>query len=237
MKKIVFVFLIPFLFHYSKGQDVNFGAGIGYGIYQLEEMKEFQIRLRDNLYPFNVNCLEQFPDYIFYTFNADYQLKKNNSIGLDFCYYYTGARNQSKDYSGEYLLDMYLSGYRTGICFKENIISDDLISIYAVAEIGSLYSVLITEESVNIYNTLMYSKKTDFRSLGAFFEPSFSCSYRLLKNLRIGFKAGYELDISNKLHLKGNRNQIISSFTSANWAGFKFSIGVSFSPKLFIKKQ
>lgn len=228
MKKNILYLLLFLTFTLSaSSQEWNGEARTGFGLYDLYDVKELQLSLMKATHMTHIKPVETFPGNLFYSFSADYSLNPQNRIGLDFNYYTTGGRNHVKDYSGEYKLDMLLNGIRIGAKYAR--INRMYPNIYLGVQLsgGGMFSNLDLEEHLTVYDKTIADEGYELTGLGIYVEPSMFLSYHLLENTHIDLMGGYEQDILGELHLKGNKDQKTNK--SADWSGFRISLGINYT--------
>jgi hypothetical protein len=150
MKKLVFILLLYFPIQaYSQGWSIEYS--IGYGSYQLDNIKSLQQSMLNNYELKETDC---FPNYITHSVSLGYGTERHH-FGSNFSYLTTGGRVQRADYSGSYTIDMIINGYRLG-AFYRNYIKTGLppLSIYLQLSPGVLFSNLEINERVNVYSEL-----------------------------------------------------------------------------------
>ena len=137
MKKYIFLLSFTLIFlQQAKCQKFDIGFNLGYGFYQLDDLKKYQSEKKDEYSNINVTSVEQFPGSLNYNLFVNYFANKRNVIGLTGTYYTTGGRNHIKDYSGEYKLDMILNGYKIGMNYQNIVFPYKRIRITLKIEVG-----------------------------------------------------------------------------------------------------
>lgn len=232
-KYIVLIFVFLIFSKISFNQTFSAGIGIGYGIYKQDKLKQLQSNLKNSTGITNLSSVETFPSYIFYAAQLNYNPgNKMNSFGLEFNNYMTGARNHVADYSGEYILDMYLNGYRFGMNYKMNV--EKIGPVYCFGQVGAgiLFNKMELLEKLTINNEEIFSESIALSGVGIYFEPKIIFSFPVSDKLSLDLNASYEYDFKNKLHVKNNRDQIIyigyQNPASVNWTGFRFILSLSY---------
>ncbi len=236
MKKVYYTITIILLTFNAISQNINIGIKIGYGFFQLNDIKNFQKSIKKNNISQNIKSVETFPGNFIYSFSLDYKMKNNNTLGLEFSTTNTGGRNHVKDYSGEYKLDMLLNNYRLGIAYKANYKLTDRIKLLPQIKIGGVFSTLDIKENITVFDSTLVSENYNFLALGIFIKPSISFSYNFFKDISVIINSGYELDLGGKTHLKGdNKAYLISNnnIVYTNWSGYRISVGISY----YLRKQ
>lgn len=210
-------------------QTYTGGVGIGYGLYQMTEMKEFQENLKNSIDITNLASVESFPGFIFYTAQFSYlPNEKLNSLGIEFNYYMTGARNHAADYSGEYILDINLNGYRLGFNYKLYIDKIGSISMFVKPGAGGLFNEMELNEKLTVFDEEIFSESYSLHGFSAFIEPKVVFSLPVSDKFNVEFDIAYEYDFPNKINLKGEKDKILylgyQNPLSIQWSGLKLGI-------------
>ena len=220
MKKILIVLIIFYPIH-SYTQGWSFEYSLGYGAYQLDNVKAIQNGiLESNRY--GLKEFDRFPDRITHTFALGYMVGSSH-LGSNFSYLTTGGRLHRADYSGSYTVDMIMNGYRLGAFFREHANIGDLpLQIYLQISLGALFSNLKMKEEIYIYSESAKESNT-LKGVGMYVEPTIGVTYRLTDWLRFSLSGGYELDFLGTLKVSGQKTQ-----TEANWSGLRLYGGFTF---------
>ena len=166
------------------GQNFRLNMNCGYGLYQLNDLKDFQFDLKEYYSQLPIEMTEQFPGYSNYSVSGEIYLNPDNIIGINGTFYTTGARNHVKDYSGEYKLDMPLNGYRIGLQYQNILYKFNKINLYAQFKGGITLSTFKLKESFIIYNVYSTSSNATFKSIPFFVEPSLGFFYHIINRTR-----------------------------------------------------
>lgn len=219
MKKLVIILILyyPFLVF---TQELAFEYSMGYGNYQLNDIKDLQNSMLDYYGLQETDC---FPNYIMHSVSLGF-VKKQNHFGSQFSYLTTGGRLQRSDYSGSYTVDMIVNGYRIG-AFYRNYINTGFapLSIYLQVNPGVIFSRFEIQEQISVYSESV-QEITKLKGVGIYFEPTIGANYRFTDWLQFSIGGGYELDFLGKLKLSGQETQI-----TANWNGLRLYGGIMFN--------
>jgi hypothetical protein len=220
MKKIL---LVLFLYYpiYAYTQGWSFEYSVGYGTYQLDDIKAMQdLILKSNNY--GLKETDHFPGYITHTCALGFAIGSHH-FGSNISYLTTGGRLRKADYSGSYTIDMVMNGYRLGTFYRYYIHTGfSPLHIYLQISPGVLLSNLKMEEKVNIYSESAKESNT-LKGAGIYIEPTIGITYRLTDWLRFSFGGGYEADFLGTLKLSGQKTQ-----TKAHWNGLRLYGGLLF---------
>ena len=220
MKKLLIVLFIFYpICAYTQGW--TFEYSLGYGTYQLNDVKAMQdIILGSNGYGLKVT--DRFPGYTTHTFALGY-VTGYNHFGCNFSYLTTSGRLQRADYSGSYTVDMIMNGYRIGAFYRYYINTGVLpLRIYLQLSPGIMSSDLKMEEKVYIYSESAKESNT-LNSTGIYIEPTIGITYHLTDWLRFSLSGGYEADFLGALKYSGQKTQ-----ANAHWNGLRLYTGFIF---------
>jgi hypothetical protein len=218
MKKLVFIFLLYYpILAYSQGWSIEYF--IGYGTYQLDDIKSLQHSMLNNYGLKETDC---FPNYIIHSFSLGYSTKRHH-FGSNFSYLTTGGRLHRADYSGSYTIDMIMNGYRLGAFYKYYISTRfPPLTIYLQISPGVLFSHIEIIEKVNVYSES--AKETiELNGVGIYSEPTIGAQYHVRDWMRFSLGGGYEVDFLGTMKLSGQETQIESK-----WNGLRLYAGVIF---------
>jgi hypothetical protein len=232
MKRLTWTIVIIIIAQQISGQNYRFSINAGYGFYHLYDLKDLQTDLVKYKDPLPVKAVEKFPDYLNFATSFEFQINKKNLIGVAVAYYSTGGRNHLKDYSGEYKLDMLVSGYRFGLQYSNVLSSQNKFNLYAQLKAGIMLTSLDIDEYFNLYQIDTISSKHSFQSEALFCEPALGIWYSLGKHFSIDFNVGYEIDSDGKFYEKDNEKIELHRATGdnvhGNWSGLRISLGIAY---------
>jgi hypothetical protein len=209
----------------SYSQEVKFGLQVGYGIYSLETLKNFQT---DNLF-YGSKDVVAFPNNTFYSSSIDFFLNTRNSIGINLMYLNTGARNHVADYSGEYKLDMLLNAYRIGGRYQNIILknAEKNFQLQLGINFGVIFSKFRAIESIKIFEYIPDSQTFSYTRNSPFTEPFIGFSYFLGQGFYANCTLGYEFNVNYEIDLFES-NDFYKWSLRTDWSGFRSSIGISY---------
>lgn len=221
MKRILIsLFFGLFLFFSSNGQNYRVTLQAGYGMYDLESIKTMQSIMLNYYGSFPAKAVDKFPDYINYALSLEQNIGENWLTGISLGYYITGGRNQVRDYSGEYKLDMPLHGFRVGISTRYVVSPRKKLNYYGQMKVGYMFSTLKIKETLAVFNmdTVLYNGSN--KSGNLFVEPSAGVIYNLNSKLSLDANIGYQFDINSSFLTK--RESVIL------WRGLRFLLGLGY---------
>lgn len=216
MKKLV---IILFLFYpiltYAQGWSISYS--IGYGTYQLDDIKSLKDAMPDN---YGLKVTDWFPDHITHSVSLGYATGHHH-FGTNLSYLTTGGRLHRADYSGSYTVDMIMNGYRLGAFYRYYIGTElSPLSLYLQMSPGVLFSNLKMREDVIVYSESA-QENTKLKGAGIYLEPTIGVNYRFTDWLHFSLGGGYEFDFRGKMKLSGQKTQIESK-----WNGLRLYGGI-----------
>ncbi|MDD4108079.1 MAG: hypothetical protein PHH93_05100 [Prolixibacteraceae bacterium] len=233
MKKYIIIIAISLASLGTIAQNnLKISIDAGYGTYQFDELKQFQTDLIQNYPGLPFKAVEQYPGFLNYSAAVEYRVYNNLWAGLNGGYYTTGGRNHIADYSGEYKLDIPVSGIKTGAQLSYIFPTDKKIKPYIRLKGGTIFSTVKTEESFIIYDFDSSSTEYKFKATNIFGEPSAGLIFEPVKVISVYLNAGYQVDFKGELYKEGNNNEALlfqsGDKVRANWSGLRLSMGLSF---------
>ncbi len=235
MRKIIVILVFTFYVLDVSSQYVKFGVESGYGFYQLNSLKDLQSDLSSFNNDLKAKVLEHFPNNIYYSLFLEVDLIAANSIGLECTYHSTGGRNQVKDYSGEYTLDLILNVYNYGVYYKNQLTISKKVNAFVGVGIGVVRSFLRIEEMAIINGVELESNENEMESTSFYWKPFAGFSYNLNEEFSVHLGAAYQYETINGLHLKDNEDAVLKTKNQkrivSNCSGVRLFLGVTY--KLF----
>lgn len=218
MKKFVILIFLCFPINVLS-QGWSFEYSIGYGSYQLSDIKSIQHSMTGN---YGLKATDFFPNHITHSFALGY-IKERNYLGSNFSYITTGGRLHRADYSGSYTVDIIMNGYRIGIFYRHFINTRfSSLSLYLQVSPGILFSRFKLNEQVDIYSKSA-QENTEMKGFGLYLEPTIGVKYNFSNYLQFSLGGGYEVDFHNKMKYSGKETDI-----KALWNGFRLYGGLLF---------
>ena len=220
--KLIFILLVISFNIYS--QELKFSVNLGCGSYKLEELKELQERISNEV----AEAVISFPSNIYYAASVEILFDNKHAIGLSYDYYFTGGRNHVKDYSGEYKLDIQTHAYRVGVKYMCQLtLADEFpLRIALGVQAGLVLSDLIIDESLIIHNYLDNSSDYDLKYHSLFVEPLLTVTYPISNNFALEMKVAYELDSENEFEKLYSDDQ--DHGIRCDWSGIRAQIGIAY---------
>lgn len=216
MRKILLI-LISTLTASLYSQTIRLTYETGYGIYGLENLKNYQESLTQQINGLPVKMIAQFPDYFNHSASIGLYLDKNVIFGLNASFLSTGGRNHISDYSGEYKLDMLLRAYQFGMESEYIYNLDRKWDMNLNIKMGVVSSTINLNEYIIVYDFDSSTEIQNFTQISVFIEPNLNVSYHIYKG--IALKAGLGL----------NLNTVAFQGALLDWTGFRPRLGVSYS--------
>lgn len=211
MKKTGIVLLL-FCCLRGSAQTFSVDYSAGYATYQLDQIRALQKSMVGSYGAMITDC---FPSGIIHSGALGF-MSDRNYWGLRVAYLTTGGRLHHGDYSGFYLADMILNGYRVGPFYRYSVpVGVPSLRGYFQTESGFSKSTLRIEEKLSVY-TVSDQSITSLEGWGFYFEPSVGVTYRITQGLHVSLGGGYEIDMPNSLSYSGEKTDL-----KINWSGLR----------------
>ncbi len=233
MKKICsLLFLLTFsLMSYGQLMSVRYEVGVGQ--YQLSDLKSFQTFFKDLVGNLGVRSVETFPSTVYYGLGADYNLSKKSTVGIIVYYNTTAGRNHSKDYSGEYKMDILLSSFALGANYSILLQKIGNVSFNGSLTGGVRLSTLELTEKITVYNDDIANSDYKFDGVNFYLLPAGEFKYPVGKDLCFNLRAGYEFDFNRRYYSKEDKSIILKNMDGKemkiDYTGLRIGLGVLYS--------
>ncbi len=230
MKKLCFIviMILPAEYIYSQSMIVEINSGLG--TYRHDDLKSFQNYLL-TFAPPHTKEVAKFPPYFYYSASFENILNKRHLIGINFTMLTSGGRNDIKDYSGEYSLDLHINGIAAGLQYRYIFNSFKNIDLYAKARAGLIFSTFYMKETLNLTQGDTTTISEHFHAENIYCEPSIGIIWNFWQRLSLDFSLGYEIDTKGSFLLE-NTKQFIALPSgkplTTDWSGFRTLAGISY---------
>jgi hypothetical protein len=236
----------------TQAQELVFGYSLGYGKYQLGDIKSLQENdIKNNVKEikdyyerdFQYKSPETFPDGLFHDAYAGIKFSFHE-IGLKYDYFTTGGRNQIIDYSGELRKDLILSGDALGIYYKIHFLSLPVskacrLTANAGVATGAIYNKTKYSYFFDLNNSQHlttpyiddYSKfeKIDETYKGSsvnwYVQPNLGVQLWFKNTVSLNLNAGYLLDSPGKIKTADKNTIVISYAYSDSYSSYVYTTG------------
>jgi hypothetical protein len=205
MKKLIFTYLIFFIsIKFSIAQKLVFGMESGIGTYSMENLKLVTNSISGAV-PFETKLVDNYPPYLYFRPSVSINFNSYN-LGLIFNIQSSGARVSSKDYSGEYSLDLKVKSNSIGIFneFETNT-GKNILSIYNISGIN--FSEINIIESLIVFDQKAPSENEKLNSESYFTEAGIRAKFKVDK-ISLGLNLGYNYQFKNKKELTPEWNGV-----------------------------
>ncbi len=230
MKKLFYILFMILSSEYIYSQSIKVEINSGLGTYNHADLKSFQDYLI-TLAPPHTRKVAEFPPYYYYSASVENILNAHHLIGINFTFLTSGGRNDIRDYSGEYSLDMHINGIGAGFQYRYILSSFKNFDLYAKARAGILFSSFYMKERLNLILADTTTTSDRFRAVNIYCEPSLGIIWNFWSRLSLDFSLGYEIDTKGSLLLE-NTKQFIALPSgqplTTNWSGFRALAGISY---------
>lgn len=224
----ILVLLISMLLANSSGaQKLLFGVGGGYATFSMNDLKDYNTTVQNNL-SFTPVLTDNFPGWL--NFNADvlYSLPKLLAAGLTVSTTSTGSRLHLSDYSGEYSFDNRQHGWFPGVKVLVGKAPGRQSGFSAAMESGMAFSSMSFNEKFVLYEEETGDKQ-EFSARGFFVKPGITYMQHIGNQLIVAANVSYYLSFENGYYIKGNSDQKITNTDTGknikpNWNGLRAGI-------------
>lgn len=228
MKKHTITALFLFLTLGVKAQ-FNIGYSMGYGTYQMKEMKQLLQQAEGALIqsmPKGIGIVANFPPYITHTVDASYRFKRHE-LGLKGSYLTTGGKIAYSDYSGKYREKLTLNGIRMGAMYrfylKENKLGNYALQLFGEISPGITITNLKYKATLDLYQQNIHQEERDILATngnGLSIQPLIGGRLQMNRHISLTASAGYDFEFGATLFTVHRR---------ADWSGFRLNGGVNCS--------
>ena len=226
MKKQILITLLTFLSLNTYAQfSINYS--IGYGTYQMDDMKSFSRQITNQLTAEKgvpLKLTDNFPSYIQHSGEITYQLKQHE-FGLTGSYMTAGAKIAYADYSGNYQTKIITNGFKFGPVYKyhfwETLFDEHRFSVFGELSPSFVLTDLKVKEEGVIYESPIKEKtqtKILNKKFGFSIQPMVGCRLVLFKHYLIHLKTGYDFELGSKLN----------PYARIDWSGFRLQGGIGY---------
>jgi hypothetical protein len=212
--------------------SISLEVKTGYSSYAMNELSHTLHYYQENSnLPLKVT--NDYPVYL--TFGGSITGKfERFEIGVDYCYYSTGARSHYKDYSGEAGFDQIAIAHAIGLFGKYILFEKNAFRLKASLLI-SLYTSSVNFNEYLRTLDLQIENKLEVVSKSVGITPMIEPVYHFTNTLYAGIRVGFCFDTEAVLHLKDNIDaQLIDNSNKpvhTQWSGLRseFFVGVRLS--------
>ncbi len=197
-------------------QKLVMGLETGLGTFSMKDLKLVNQSAISGL-PFESKIVDNFPSYFY--FRPTLTLKFNShNIGLVYNIQSSGARISSKDYSGEYVLDMKVNANSIGILNEfDTSLKKSFLSFYTIA--GMNFSEINLVENLTVFDQKAPSEANKLSSNSYFLEAGIRPKFTFNK-FSIGLNLGYNYQFKNTKELtpewNGGRGGLFVNYIFGN---------------------
>jgi hypothetical protein len=221
MVKKVLIVILTFLGSIATGQDIEVGLNIGYGGYNMSDLKAMDEQFATEL-PFPAEVTDNFPAWWNYGGYLTFGISKVYRTGVRLQYFSTGGKVSSRDYSGEYEAVNTINAFSPGFLNTFTIYRKKGFELIINGIAGLNFSKLKISERLQVTDSSSTSEVT-YHSTSFYVEPQFGFTYSFLY-FKAGLTAGYMLDFESKLHTGDGYTT-----TKSNWSGYRIAMTFAFS--------
>jgi hypothetical protein len=230
MKKLCLMVFLILSTEYIYSQSLRIEINSGLGTYRHDDLKSFQDYLL-TFAPPRTKEVAKFPPYFYYSASFENIINGKNLAGVNFTLLTSGGRNDIRDYSGEYSLDMHINAIGAGLQYRYIFDSFRKFDLYARVRAGLIFSTFYMKENLNLIQADTTTTSKNFHSENIYCEPSIGIMWNFWKRLSLDFSLGYEIDTRGSLLLE-NTKQFIALPSGqplkTDWSGIRALAGISY---------
>jgi hypothetical protein len=187
-------------------------------------LKDFQKDLKGQ-YLVDVQILESFPSFFYYSLNVDYNITDQIYLGVSGNYGSTVGRIHYSDYSGEVLADQLVRYFSIGLPFAYLLNPDSKI-ICQIGAAGMFYFGRVNLRFKNRIGNQIESDEFPLKSTNLSVIPSFAVTRRS-KHIGVSLQTSYNLDLFKGKLFFDDGNHLVSSSeaeVNTNFTGYRLSL-------------
>jgi hypothetical protein len=233
MKKHLLTFCCAIVSILSQAQErFSISLGTGLGIYKMDDLKRFE-KISSSL---NMETINNYPPYLFWTGEASMKIAKEFRIGLVYELNSTGYKSAYSDYSGVIKSENIIKSDNAGIVIGGQFWQQNKFSLSTQLRIYHTWSELKRQYSTTFY-TPLESQKSTFKYFSQTFSltPDVRLAYRVWERLSLNLSLGYCYDFRGDLKQNSsNGNPYLPkppNFTKpsqSDWSGLRLGLSTSF---------
>jgi hypothetical protein len=230
MKKLLLIMLLALCASGVKSQ-VSLIYRPGYGTYSFANLRQFQEDILSES-EFPAEIVTQFPGYFNHKIFVGFpSLSPGDGVFLG--YETTGGRISLTDYSGKWLFDVELNGFKAGFHKEFPARESAIFSLNSYLDFGTTLTYMNMAEYLKIGDEEIEDSYL-FIGHGFDIEPGVTALIKR-KAFNIGLFVGYELSLSLPFYQKGSFRGKLTTLSGqlvrANWSGLRTGIQFNFKFK------
>lgn len=234
MKKYIIVIFLAMVSFNVFCQQVTVGYEQGLGLYAMDDLKELNERLLEQL-AFDGQVSEDFPAYWHFKPYVKVTLDSVWEIGVNYRYQSTGSRVSYSDYSGSYQFDQLLKAHSFALTFGYKLLSKDKFCVAVGTDMGVSLTALDFEENLVLDNEEYQDESYSFTGASLFIEPNAVLSVPIIHQLALSLHLGYYLQLySDKMSFVDNDEAYLQQINTdkpinPNWSGLRCGLSASYT--------
>jgi hypothetical protein len=229
IRPVIIGCVLCFLSATAKGQSDALLVKIGYGWYDMTDMKRMQQSFIEQSSNIPLEVTDEFPPYFIAELQYLHEFEKV-SIGGLLQTRSTGGRIHYGDYSGEALLNQELQAYSIGAILQINLVKKDHFRMPLYLKASYDMTTLDIHQELTVTGQTE-SESYKFKSSGFSLEPGLNFTQSLSRWL-ISLDVGYQFNFNGKLYLNDSDEDYLVDNNDeplkAQWQGLRLALGVGF---------
>ena len=234
MKHALTIILLVIISGCSFAQDrFKLTLGTGLGQYKMDDLKEIQDTQENFFDGLDLERVENFPMYPYYSGEASVRIQKIISVGLLYRLQSTGCKSAYSDYSGVFKIEQIVKANNAGILVDVDLWNKNKFSLSGQTRIYYGWTVLKYKEYLEIYSidSGVYNSTAELKSESVMINPDITFSYELTQHFFANLSLGYCTDLRGDITNTGN-DQTVRNFNGeimqTDWSGFRFGVSASY---------
>jgi len=232
MKHVLTIVLLVIISGCSLAQDrFKLTLGTGLAQYKMDDLKEIQDTQENFFDGFELERVDNFPMYLFYSGEASVRIQKIISVGLIYRLQSTGCKSAYSDYSGVFKIEQIVKANNAGVLVDVDLWNKNKFFLSGQTRIYYGWTVLKYKEYVEIYaiDSGLYNSTSELKSESVMINPDITFSYEITNHFFANLSVGYCIDFKGDIK---NRGQTVRSFKGGDlqtdWSGFRLGLSASY---------
>ncbi|HMG88500.1 MAG TPA: hypothetical protein VK589_00520 [Chryseolinea sp.] len=205
--------------------------GTGLGQYKMDDLKEIQDTQENYLEGYDLERIENFPMYLYYSGEASVRIQKIISVGLLYRLQSTGCKSAYSDYSGVFKIEQIVKANNAGVLVDVHLWNKNKFSLSGQTRIYYGWTDLKYKEYLEIYALVsgLHNSTAELKSESVMINPDLTFSYELTKHFFANLSVGYCIDFKGDIT---NRGQTVRNFEGevlqTDWSGFRLGLSACY---------
>ncbi len=224
MNRYIILITLLLLSASTKAQ-LNISYSVGYGQYQMRDMKNMAKTVEGSinwLLGEKLKMTDNFPAYITHNGEVTYQLNQHE-FGISGDYMTSGSEYAYADYSGNYSAKIVAEAFKIGLMYKFHFYNTKIAEAPFSVFLSLIPSAVLTDvkvkEEVDLHEQNLHEKMSEDiikSKFGFSMQPMVGCRLIFFDHLLIQTSAGYDFELGTR----------INPTYRVDWSGFRLNGGL-----------